>query len=212
MTRKIVIVGAGGHARVVADIIALNKIYDLAGATDAKPAGCAAKNSGLPILGTDEILPKLPSQGVRYAALGLGSTKDNAPRLALWRKLLELGFELPSLIHPHAVVAAAVRVGRGSQIMAGAVVNAGAAIAEAVVVNTGAVVEHDCVISAGAFVGPRAALGGGVFLGEGAFVGMGACVLPGVKIGSAAVVGAGAVVLDDVPERRTVVGIPAEAA
>jgi UDP-perosamine 4-acetyltransferase len=207
--KKIVVVGAGGHAKVLADMIDAGGRFRVAGATDSNPEGEAAKLSGLKILGTDEILPQLQKDGVRRAAVGLGASPDTAPRAAQRRELLKLGFKLPALAHPRAIVSPLAELGDGAQVMAGAIVNAGARLGAGAVVNTGAIVEHDCVVGADAFVGPGAVLGGGVRLGAGAFVGLGAVVNPGLKIGARAIVGAGAVVVKDVRAGAVVVGVPA---
>lgn len=191
-TKKIVLLGAGGHARVVADLIGLLP-------------GCAV--AATLSAGRDSELPGLLKKGVRAAAVGVG---DTAARARLRRMLLDLGFTLPPLVHPRAVVASSARLGPGAQVMAGAVVNAGARIGAGVVVNTGAVIEHDCVLGDDCFIGPRAALGGTVTVGEGAFIGLGACVLPGLRVGKRALVGAGAVVARDVRAGARAWGVPAK--
>jgi UDP-perosamine 4-acetyltransferase len=207
--KKIVVVGAGGHAKVLADLIDADGRFRVAGATDSNPHGDAAKLSGLKILGTDKVLPRLKSEGVRRAAVGVGASPHTAPRAALRRELLRLGFKLPALVHPRAIVSPLAELGDGAQVMAGAIVNAGARLGAGSVVNTGAIVEHDCAIGADAFVAPGAVLGGQVRLGAGAFVGLGAVVNPGLKIGTRAIVGSGAVVVKDVRAGATVVGVPA---
>ena len=208
MTAKnlIVIAGAGGHAKVVADIITRTGRFKLSGATDRRPD---AAPCGLKMLGTDSILPALLSSGTAHAAVGLGASRDTKPRGALFSRLKALGFQLPPLIHPGATVAESAELGEGCQVMAAAVVNPGVKAAANCVINTGAVVEHDCVLEEDSFICPGAVLGGGVFVGAGAFIGLGAVVLPRVRIGSGAVIGAGAVVLKDVPAGKTAVGIPA---
>lgn len=209
LKRPLVVVGAGGHAKVLADLIAAGGRYRVVGAVDPKPNGAAAKHSGLTILGGDELLPRLKAKGVSHAAVGVGASPDTAPRAALRRALAALGFRLPALVHPRAIVSPGAALGDGSQVMAGAVVNAGARLGAGAVVNTGAVVEHDCAIGDDAFVGPGATLGGNVRLGDGAFVGLGATVNPGLTIGARAIVGAGAVVVKDVRAGATAVGVPA---
>jgi UDP-perosamine 4-acetyltransferase len=208
MAAKIVLVGAGGHASVLADIIASTRGLTLVGAVDPDPRAAAA----LPArhLGGDEALPGLLKKGVRLAAVGVGSVGDNAARAALRRKLQALGFTLPPLVHPRAVVARSAALGPGCQIAAAAVINPRAKLGAGVLVNTGAVVEHDCRLGDDAFVGPLAGLGGGVTLEASAFVGLGAFVLQGLTIGKGAVVGAGAVAVKDVRAGAVVVGVPAK--
>lgn len=205
----IVIAGAGGHAKVVADLINRLGTYEIVGATDSHPGGLAARASGLKLLGSDKILEALLKKGILHAAVGLGSVKDTGPRRRLAGKLTALGFTLPALVHPHAVVSPSANLGAGVQVMAGSVINPDARLGPYCVVNTGAVIEHDCILKTASFVAPHATLGGDVVLGEGAFVGMGAMVLQGLRVGARAVIGAGAVVLRDVPAGKTALGAPA---
>lgn len=207
--KKILLAGAGGHAKVVADLLERTGGWDLAGAVDRDPRGDAARDSGLTILGDDDALPALLASGVRCAAVGMGSNRDTGPRAGMRRELERLGFTLPALVHPSAVVSPKAVLGPGTQVLAGALINAGAVLGAGVVVNTGAIVEHDCRLGDDSFVGPGAVLAGGVTVGPGAFIGLGARVLPGVNIGEKAVVGAGAVVVADAAARALVVGVPA---
>lgn len=204
---KLVLVGAGGHGRVVAEIIRLTGRFDLVGAIDPDPK--AATTAGLKWLGDDTALEKLRHAGLARAAVGVGSIGDTRARAGLRRRLQALGFELPTLVHPTAVVSRTASFGDGCQVMAGALVNPGTRAGAGVVVNTGAIVEHDCRLADDSFVGPGAALGGDVRLAEGAFVGIGATVLQGVGLGARALAGAGAVVVRNVPAGVTVVGVPA---
>jgi len=207
--KKILLAGAGGHAKVVADLLEQTGLWDFVGAVDRSPRGRAALDSGLKILGGDEALAGLLASGVRCAAIAIGSIRDTGPRAAMRRRLERLGFALPALVHPSAVVSKKAVLGPGAQVMAGVVINAGAVIGAGAVVNTGAIIEHDCLLGADSFVGPGAVLGGGVEIGAGAFIGLGARVLQGMKIGEQAVVGAGAVVVADAAARTLVVGVPA---
>jgi len=204
---KIVLIGAGGHAKVVADIIARLGSWELAGCT--LPPGAEPSVRGLERLGTDEDLPRLLEQGLALAALGVGAGADTASRRRLGAAVRALGFSLPDLVHPAACVAASVELGGGCQVMAGALINPDARLGADCVVNTGAVVEHDCVLGEHAFIGPRAALGGAAEIGAGALIGIGAAVLPGVRIGEGAVLGAGAVAVRDLPAGRVARGVPA---
>lgn len=209
MPRKkpsLVLAGAGGHARVVADLVASAGRHRVAGAVDPR---ASAGGPGLRVLGGDDALPGLLRRGVRAAAVGVGSAGDTSARARLRRRLLELGFQTPALVHPRATVARGAAIAPGVQVMAGAVVNAGASVLAGAVVNTGAIVEHDCVLGEDCFVGPGAVLGGDVIVGAGAFVGLGARVRQGVRIGAGALIGMGAVVVADVRAGATVLGVPA---
>ncbi len=208
----LVLVGAGGHAKVLADLIEAGGRWRVYGAVDAAPRGAAALGSGLRIVGEDAVLPDLLRRGVRHAAVGVGASPDTAARARLRRRLLDLGFRLPALVHPRAFISPGALVEDGAQVMALAGVNPGARVGPGAVVNTGAVVEHDCALGDDCFIGPAAALGGDVAVGERAFIGLGAVVNPGLTVGARAIVGAGAVVVSDVREARTVYGVPAREA
>jgi UDP-perosamine 4-acetyltransferase len=206
--QPIVLIGAGGHAAVVASIIEALGIFFVVGYT-APAAGAATISCRYKYLGDDGFLPALFRQGVRLAALGLGGTGDNRPRCELYKRIRAMGFEFPPLKHPAAVVAPDVVIGEGCIIAPGAVVNAGAKIGINTIVNSAAVVEHDCVIGDHVQVAPGAVLCGGVRVDRLAHIGAGAVVIQGVTVGEGALVGAGAVVLHDVESWTVVAGNPA---
>jgi sugar O-acyltransferase (sialic acid O-acetyltransferase NeuD family) len=207
----VLIWGAGGHGRVVADVVA---------ATGAKVVGFVdgdRSKVGVLVAGTDAAVVATEAEfGARLAggqflpcgatavALGLG---DNRLRSNCRTKLTSS--TLPALVHPSAVVSPSAVVGPGVVIMAGVVINAGAVIGAGAIVNTRAIVEHDCIVGDDAHLSPGSVLTGAVTVGRGAWVGAGATVIPAVQIGEWAVVGAGAVVIRNVPASTTVVGNPA---
>ena len=202
-------IGAGGHARVVIEILRLMGGYDLAGLLDSRPELQGAQVLGVPVLGDDSLLPGLYAQGVRHAFIGLGGTGDTRPRRRLYELARGLGFEIVAAIHPQAVLSPSAQIGRGPTVMAGAVINAAARLGENVIVNSGAIVEHDCVIGNHVHIASGARLASTVHVGDSAHIGLGACVRQCVRIGAGAIVGAGAVVVKDVPDDAVVVGVPA---
>lgn len=205
MTRqRILLLGAGGHGKAIADLVLAGGAFDIAGFVDAAPK--ARHVLGLPVLGDESQLAALAGQGVTLAHAAVG---DNAQRLAAAGRLRAAGFTLPSLIHPAALSGHGVRVGEGAAILARAVIGPEAEIGPLVLINTGAIVEHDCVVGEAAHIGPGAVLAGGVSVGAGALLGAGAVVRPGITIGAGAVIGAGAAVVEDVPPGAKVMGVPA---
>jgi len=164
---------------------------------------------GVSILGGDELLPELVSQGVTCFVVGVGAIGDNRPR----RRLFELGMAHGStpltVCHPSAVCSSWAKIGAGSVVFPNAVVNAGAVLGVNVIVNTGAIIEHDCVIGDHAHIAMGACLGGTVQVDALAHIGAGATVRQNLAIGEGAIIGAGAVVIRDVPPWTTVVGVPA---
>ncbi|HUP32555.1 MAG TPA: NeuD/PglB/VioB family sugar acetyltransferase [Gaiellaceae bacterium] len=205
-----VVLGGGGHARVLIDLMREAGLGEPHGVLDADPSRWGGELDGVAILGGDELLPQLRAQGVSSFAVGLGSVGDSGPRRRLFSLALGHGLEPMMLRHPTAVCSAGATVGPGCQLLPAAIVNAGASLGANVIVNSGAIVEHDCVVGDHVHVASGARLASSVHVGTGAHVGIGAVVLQCISIGEAAVVGAGAVVVRDVPPATTVVGAPAK--
>jgi UDP-perosamine 4-acetyltransferase len=202
-------IGAGGHAKVILEILRADRRYRLVGLLDRNRELWGSEVAGVPVLGGDELLEKLFAAGTRHAFIGVGTTGSAAPRRKLYEAATQLGFEFVPAIHPRATVSAMAKIGRGVAVMAGAVINTDTRIGDNVIINTGAVVEHDCSIGDHAHIATGAALAGGVSVGTGSLVGIGASVRQGVRIGNNAIVGAGAVVVKDVPDNIVVAGVPA---
>jgi len=200
----VVIVGSGGHAKVVIELIRAEGRYQVKGCTGLGESGFVLGD--VPILGTDSVLPAMLANGAKKAFVAIG---DNHLRLRLLAQVLEMGFELINAVSPNAVVSPSATLGRGIAIMAGAIINASAEIGDGAIINTNAGVDHDCRIGRGAHIGPGSTLAGNVEIGCESFLGARTCVIPGVRIGSRAIVGAGSVVVRDVPDDVTAMGVPA---
>ncbi|MEZ7198244.1 acetyltransferase [Pseudodesulfovibrio karagichevae] len=200
---KILIIGGGGHARVVADILLAMDGMEPQGYVTSDQAPGTAGPLGLPVLGGDDAVGSIPHDGL-VVAVG-----DNATRERLFAHFAAQGENMVNAIHPSAILAPDVVLGRGCMVCPGAIVNTGSEIGDNVILNTGSVTEHDCRVGSHAHVAPGAKVAGAARIGAGALVGLGAAVLPGVAMGDRAVAGAGAVVLGDVPPGLTVVGVPA---
>ncbi len=204
MRPKVVVLGAGGHAKVVIETLEEQACYEIAGCTSALHD--TPDVLGYPILGNDDLLPELFERGLRYAMPAIG---DNARRRRAGLRACEIGFGLASAVSPRAAVSHRARLGQGILIVKGAVVNALASIGDGTIINTGATVDHDCDVGPWVHVAPGVHLAGGVHVGQGALLGIGCSVLPGIRVGAWARVGAGAAVTADVPDGATVVGVPA---
>lgn len=199
----VVVFGAGGHGKVVADA-ALSQGLDVLGFLDDDP-----KRASGAVLGALEVrggLSWLEGHPAVWVALGIG---DNATRRRLMDRLERLGARLATVTHRSAVISPTAHLGPGAVVLANAVVNPDARVGQGAIVNTGAIVEHDVQVGAFAHVSPNAALGGGASLGAGSHLGLGAQILPQCSVGEHSVVGAGAVVVRDLPRGVVAYGVPA---
>jgi len=204
--RPFIILGGGGHARVLASTIRqLGR--QILGYTD--PSSNASLAGDVKYLGVDETLQEYASDEV-VLAVGLGSTRDTTHRGRLFDETHSEEFDFPPVIHPQAFVADEAVLAEGAQVMAGAVVQPGTRIRENVIVNTNASVDHDCDIRRDVHVAPGATISGDVILEEGVHVGTGASIVQEIRVGEQSTVGAGAVVVEDVPPETTVIGVPAQ--
>jgi sugar O-acyltransferase (sialic acid O-acetyltransferase NeuD family) len=206
MDKNIFIFGAGGHAKVVIDAArrqgrSIQSVFD----DDADLVGKYLLGC-LVLGGKDELKVRNARDGQHAGIIAIGK---NSVRASVAHWLDAEGFELVSVIHPHASIGEGVAVGRGTVIMAGCVVNADALLGSNVIVNTGATIDHDCIIGDNAHIGPGSNICGNVSVGSNVLIGVGSTVNPGVKIDQGAIVGAGSTVVHDVPANVTVVGSPA---
>lgn len=197
MSRPLVVFGAGGQARETAELARLGG-WRVTAFVDLRPR---APLGGVPVIAEAERPDGVP------LALGVG---DPAVRAKIHATNAGFLVEWPTLTHPAAVISPQATVSTtATMVQAASVVSCGARIGQGVLVNYGATIGHDAVLEAFCVVLPGASVSGGVTIGEAALVGSRAVVLPGLSIGRSAVVGAGAVVTKDVPDRCTVVGVPA---
>ncbi|HEY0483155.1 MAG TPA: acetyltransferase [Kofleriaceae bacterium] len=196
---RLVVVGSGGHAKVV---IATARAagFEVAAVADDDPARWGQRILGVEIAGPTP--PVLDDPG-QLAVLAIG---DNRAR---WRLALAARCRFATVVHPGAIVDASVRLGAGTVVFAGAIVQPDTVLGAHVIVNTGASIDHDGAIDDFVHLAPGARLAGNVAIGEGGFVGIGAVAIPGVRIGAWTTVGAGAAVTGDLPANIVAAGVPA---
>ena len=207
MKRKILLVGGGGHCRSVADCILSADPAAVLGIVERR--GATAQTVGnIPVVGCDDDLPRLLAAGWAEAAVTLGSVGDPSRRQALFGHLKELGFHLPVIADPSAVIGSDTEIGEGVFVGKRAVINTGTRIGACAIVNTGAIVEHDCSVGAFAHISPGAVLCGEVAVGAGAHIGAGSVVRQQLQIGANTLIGAGSVVVADLPANCTAYGTP----
>ena len=208
---RCVILGGGGHARVVIEALQGSRAAIPVAVLDAQPVLWGTAVCGVPILGGDERLSHVVREGVTTFIVGVGGVGDNGPRRRLFERAAQAGLIPLTVWHPAAVCSSWARIGEGSFIGPLAVVNAGAQVGRNVIVNTSAVIEHDCTIADHVHVATAATVCSTVTVGAAAHIGAGATVRQGVTIGEGALIGAGAVVVKGVAPWTVVVGVPARA-
>ena len=206
----ILILGGGGHARVIIDSLA-NSTGLPSGSIilDPEPALWGTEIQGVPILGGDDLIPGLMDDGVTRFVIGLGGTQDNKPRKKVFELALSYGLEPVTVCHASSVRSFHAVIGSGTVLLPQSVVNAGALVGDNVILNTSAIVEHDCIVRDHVHMATGSRLCSTVTVGEGAHIGAGATVRQMITIGEGAVIGMGSVVVKDVPAGVTVVGVPA---
>ncbi len=204
----VIIIGAGGHGQVVADILFQMNVtkggFMPVGYIDDHPDLVGQMVAGLPVMGKMADLQSLFIHNSFIIAVG-----NNQTRKHIYEQLPPRA-SCATAKHPRAIVAPGVTIGRGSMVCAGAIVNPGSVVGDQVILNTGCTVDHHNFIGDFAHIAPGVHLGGDVEIGEGALIGIGATVMPQCRVGSWAVVGAGAVVHRDLPDGATAVGLPAK--
>lgn len=204
--RRLVVLGSGAAARMVGGMLRADDTVELVGFTDANPARHGQTLCGLPILGSDELLPDLRRDGVSHAIVAAGE-----PRLRqrLAAMLQDFGFELANAIHPNAFLAPEVELGSGVIVLPGAVLMDNPSISDNVFIGQAATIGHDAFVGRDCLVGGRSAIGADVFIGEATLIGWASIIGPRHRVGAGVVIASGANVMSDVPDHVVVAGNPA---
>lgn len=207
MSLPVYIIGGGGHASVVLDVLELMS-REIAGIIDPLGQTAPAAQSGFPIFETDDFL--LNTDPSRLAlAIGIGGTGNSQLRQYCFDRYVALGFQVIQVIHPSATISSHSEIQSGVQIMAGAIIQPGCLIGRNSIINTQASVDHGCRIGANVHIAPGVVLSGDVIVGDGSHIGTGAMITQAKEIGANSVIGAGAVVLSDIPSGVSAWGVPA---
>lgn len=205
--RRVLVLGAGGHGRVVLDILHQAGEYDVVGLLDNNRDIHGRRVDGVRVVGgIDDVQRSAAEHDACGAIVAIG---ENGTRRAIARAADRAGIELIRAIHPSATIAHNASIGRNVVIAAGAVVCAHCQIGDSVILNTGCIVDHQTMIGEGSHICPGVRIAGRVKVESGVFIGIGATVIPNVTLGCESIIGAGAVVTEDVPPMATVVGVPA---
>lgn len=207
MNTPVLIIGGGGHTKVLIDVIRL-RLIPMLGILDAETAKTGTEISGVRVIGDDNAISDFDPERILLVN-GVGSIRRPHARIAVSEKFRAMGFRFATIIHPSSIIASEVTIGEGAQIMAGAVVQPGVTIGANTIVNTHASIDHDCQIGENVHLAPNVTLSGGVVVGNDVHIGTGAVIIQGIIIGKNSVIGAGSVVIDNVPNDTEVVGSPA---
>jgi len=205
MTRKLIIIGGGGHARVLKSILDTAKGTKILGYTDLKQN----RDMGIKYLGNDDIIEKYSVKDILLVN-GIGSIDLPNKRKKIYERFKSRGYTFYSIIHPGALVSSGVKLGEGVQVMAGVVINTGAVIGNNVIINTSASIDHDCKIGSHTHIAPGVTFSGNIKLGETCHIGIATSAIQGVKIGDQVLVGAGSVIINDISSGKRIFGNPAK--
>jgi len=205
--KDIILIGGGGHCQSVIDTIESSNMYNIIGILDL-PTKVGLKISGVEIIGTDEMLETYFNQGIKCAAITLGSIGDATQRKRLYNYAANIGFEFPTITDKTAIIGKDVKIEDGVFIGKGCIINVGSNIEKQAIINTGAIIEHDCRIGAFCHIGPGATLSGNVWVSEDAHIGTNSTIIQNIKIGNNSLIGAGSVIVRDVGSNMKAYGNP----
>lgn len=208
MNKLIFVLGAGGHASVLVDILKQQKMT-ISGLFSKEGSISRSALSDIPTFNDEDEIFQSDHDAVSIVN-GIGSLPSSSLRTKLYRKFHEQGYSFLQVISPKALVSNFATLGEGVQVMPGAIIQAGATIGDNTIINTGAIIEHDCVIGNHCHIAPGVTLSGQVTIGDFVHIGTGANVIQNVSIGDGAIIGAGANIINSVSARSTIFGIRAE--
>tara|TARA_B100001123_G_C15336888_1_gene1033206 strand:- start:643 stop:1722 length:1080 start_codon:yes stop_codon:yes gene_type:complete len=196
---NIIIIGAGPHAKTCIDIINEMKGFNIVGIIDQK-SNIGKSILDIPIIGIDEDLEIFFKKGVKNAVVGFGGLDNPKARKNKYHQLKKIGYDIPNLIHPSAVIENSASIGNGNQIMSGAIIGSGVKIHDNSIINCGSILNHDSTIENNVHITPGANLAGSVHVGENTIIGMNATVFIGVKIGKNVVISNGLNIINDISD------------
>jgi len=205
MNLPLIILGAGGHARVLLEALR-GAGREVKGIMTPEKELWGKDIYGALVIGDDDCINNYDQDEINVVN-GIGSVGDPSIRIKTYTNIKEKGFSFATVVHPSAIISRDVVLSEGSQVMAGAVIQPGCFIGENVIVNTGAILDHDCRVGSHVHIAPGVVLSGGVVVGAKTHIGTGACVIQGVVIGESVLVFAGAVIVRDIPNGSRVRGV-----
>ena len=205
LSHNLLLVGGGGHCKSVVDSLLTLNTYDRIGIVDID---ATAGTDDIPVVGTDDDLPKLLSAGWTEAFVAVGSVANTNSRRRIYEMLKSMGFTIPIIMDPSAIMAKNADIGEGTYIGKGAIINTRTVIGACAIINTGVIIEHDCVIGDLSHISTGSMLCGQVTVGSDSHIGAGSAIRQCINIGDKTVIGAGSAVVKDIPGGVTAFGNP----
>ncbi|MDD3137788.1 MAG: acetyltransferase [Lachnospiraceae bacterium] len=205
---KIILLGSGGHAKSVVDVIERAGKYEIAGFLEV-PEKQSFSYKKYKVIGVDEDLEMLYRSGIKYAFITMGYIGKSTPRQKLYEKLKKTGYQIPVIIDPSAIIAKDAEISEGTFVGKYSIINSDSKVGKMCIINSGAIVEHECIIEEYTHIAVGTVLSGNVKVGKYTFVGANATIIQGILVGDNVVIGAGSVVLNQLEDGVTAVGTPA---
>lgn len=205
--KKIIIIGDGGHAKIVIDIIHQMNCFNIVGVTSIT----LEKGSnflGYPVLGNDDILKSF-STNENLIAMGIGGYRDNTLRMNVYEKIKVLGFKFANIIHPSSIISETAILGEALVIFPGVVINTEVEIGNNSIIATASTIDHESKIGKNVLISAGVTIGANSIIMDNVLIALGAKVISNVRVGPNALIAAGAVVVSDILEKEKVFGIPA---
>lgn len=205
--RKLLLIGGGGHCKSVIDVLNENNYYDEIGILDYKN-NLGKFIQGIKVVGTDEDLPILKSEGFSEAFITLGSIGNSKRRVELYNILKTLGYTLPKVKSRSSVISDSAYLEEGIFIGKNAVINVECKIGLCSIINTGSIIEHDCTIGKFCHVSPGAVICGQANIKDYSHIGANATIIQDIIVGQDVLIGAGSVIISNIEDGKKVVGVP----
>lgn len=196
--RNIVLIGGGGHSRVICDLLNYLDDFNIVGIVDPS-LKIGQKINGLAVLGGDDVLGEV-RKSCDFAHVAIGQIKSPDNRVNAYHLLKELGFSLPILSSPHSIISASSNLGEGTAVLHGAIIGPNCKIGNNVIINSKALIEHDSMVGNNCHISTGAILNGGVEVGDNSFIGSSVCVKEGIRIGNNCIIGIGACITKSIPD------------
>lgn len=208
MNQPVILIGSGGHAKVLIDILHTIKNYTIIGVT-SNSLKRGDLFEGYKVLGEDSVIAEFSPQ-IHLIAMGLGGYRNNILRGEVYSYIKNLGFTFMNVIHPRAILSESTKLGEGVVIFPGVIVNTEVVIGNNTIIATGSTIDHETIIGNNVLISAGVTIGANVHIQDNSLLALGAKVVSGMTIGRNAVVAAGAVVINNVRENEIVYGVPAK--